>query len=62
MQVVVPSVSRAAVLQGAALTTFVEIPFVSTSSLPGPGYIWRVRSISADVTLGRVSLRDRSRA
>jgi hypothetical protein len=38
MQVVVPSVSRAAVLQGTALTTFVEIPSGPTLSKPGPGY------------------------
>src|SRR5258708_38865471 len=38
MQVVVPSVSRAAVLQGTALTTFVEFPSGPTSSKPGPGY------------------------
>ncbi len=39
MQVVVPSVSRAAVLQGAGLTTSVEIPPGATSSLRGSGYI-----------------------
>src|SRR6266478_4866987 len=38
MQVVVPSVSLAAVLQGTALTTFVEIPSGPTLSKPGPGY------------------------
>src|SRR5712664_651029 len=38
MQVVVPSVSRAAVLQGTALTTLVEIPSGPTLSKPGPGY------------------------
>src|ERR1700674_1678774 len=38
MQVVVPSLSRAAVLQGTALTTFVEIPSGPTLSKPGPEY------------------------
>jgi hypothetical protein len=36
MQVVVPSVSRAAVLQGTALTVFVETPSGATLSKPGP--------------------------
>jgi hypothetical protein len=36
MQVVVPSVSRAALLQGTALTVFVETPSGATLSKPGP--------------------------
>src|SRR5260370_5632658 len=38
MQVVEPSLSPPAVLQGTALTTFVEIPSGPTLSKPGPGY------------------------
>ena len=34
MQVVVPSVSRATVLQGTALTVFVEMPSLATTSRP----------------------------
>jgi hypothetical protein len=36
MQVVVPSVSRAAVLQGTALAVFAETPSGATLSKPGP--------------------------
>jgi hypothetical protein len=56
MRVVVPSVSWAVVLQGAAFTTFVELPSGPTQIHIGHGatdrLIWGIGSISTDLTLG----------